>query len=127
MLLDMPSEIYQLKESAGNNKEKYFFVANQGIQVEHLSSDSLKKCLNQFLEYGKQIQYVKYQSQRIYQFSNALLKAFVQNVYEIVKMIEISMTNRLKILQQENGKLERTQVEYQHSQENPITLMSFLQ
>lgn len=104
MLLDRPSQIYQLKTSS-ETKEAYYVVCDQGIELDHLSSTSLKKCLEEFAEYGKHLQYIKYESKRIYQFNNALLKAFVENMFDIVNMVEISLTEKLKILQQENGKI----------------------
>jgi hypothetical protein len=46
------------------------------------------------------MQYVKHESERIYQFSNALLKAFVENAFQILGTIGIWLTNKLKVLQQ---------------------------
>lgn len=58
---------------------------------------------------------------------NSLLKAFAESVLGIVGKVEEEVTERLKVLQQESGRLERSEQEYQRSSHNSITLLSLLQ
>jgi hypothetical protein len=73
------------------------------------------------------MQFLREEGRRVYVMPNALLKAFAEAVLGVVARVEEEVTGRLQILQQEAGRLERSEQEYLRSGENPITLLFLLQ